>query len=378
MDSYYNSTLPPDVTIIGQVFGDDGDDDNNEEVIGSSYSIPLLVAYVTFALFGCIGNILVIGAVFVHHKLRVLSNTFLVNLAVADLSVSAVINGFGILGLINVRFFEDKPALCEIIGIVCVTSCCGSLWSLASIAINRYIAICHRDIYRRIYTRRTMPLHLILIWTVCFLADIPNLFGMGDHEFDPVLLVCTFDYRESYNYNIFLFILAFCLPMVFISFSYVKIFIYAKGISRELRNLQIDKDNEKSNKKHYKIRVTDRRLLRTIMMLVIFFSLMWAPFSLIVVIDRDTTFPPLVYILVASLSHTNSSINWLLYCATNKNFREGYRTFICKICLCGMVKTKKNFSIDMGKIMFNRRTNNESMSRDMSRTGGQRTTEDQL
>nr|XP_054750100.1 5-hydroxytryptamine receptor 4-like [Lytechinus pictus]XP_054750102.1 5-hydroxytryptamine receptor 4-like [Lytechinus pictus] len=121
MDSYYNSTLPPDVTIIGQVFGDDGDDDNNEEVIGSSYSIPLLVAYVTFALFGCIGNILVIGAVFVHHKLRVLSNTFLVNLAVADLSVSAVINGFGILGLINVRFFEDKPALCEIIGIVCVT-----------------------------------------------------------------------------------------------------------------------------------------------------------------------------------------------------------------------------------------------------------------
>lgn len=86
-----------------------------------------------------------------------------------------------------------------------------------------------------------------------------------------------------------------------------------------------DKDDEKNNKKQYKIRVTDRRLLRTIMMLVIFFSLMWAPFSLIVVIDRDTTFPALVYILAASLSHTNSSINWLLYCATNKNFREGYR-----------------------------------------------------
>lgn len=121
MDLYYNSTLPPDdITIISQVFSDD-DDNDIEEVIGSSYSVPLLVAYIMFALFGCIGNILVIGAVFVHHKLRVLSNTFLVNLAVADLSVSAVINGFGILGLVNVRFFEDKPALCEIIGIVCVT-----------------------------------------------------------------------------------------------------------------------------------------------------------------------------------------------------------------------------------------------------------------
>ena len=90
-------------------------------IAGASFSVPLLFAYITLALFGLLGNILVIGAVLVHRKLRILSNTFLVNLAVADLSVAAIINGFGILGLINVRFFEDKPALCEVIGIVCVT-----------------------------------------------------------------------------------------------------------------------------------------------------------------------------------------------------------------------------------------------------------------
>ena len=90
-------------------------------IAGAWFSVPLLFAYVTLALFGLLGNLLVIGAVLVHRKLRILSNTFLVNLAVADFSVAAVINGFGILGLVNVHFFEDKPALCEVIGIVCVT-----------------------------------------------------------------------------------------------------------------------------------------------------------------------------------------------------------------------------------------------------------------
>ncbi|XP_071493166.1 melatonin receptor type 1A-like [Diadema antillarum] len=359
-----NATDFPDATVI-VLFNDAAE--SADKVEGSNYSMPLLVAYVTLALFGCIGNILVIGAVFVHHKLRVLSNAFVVNLALADLSVAAVINGFGILGLIRVDFFLDKPALCEVIGTVCVTSCCGSLWSIASIGINRYVAICHRNLYNRIYTPRTMVFHLALIWSICFLADIPNFFGMGDHQFDPVLLVCTFDYRESYNYNIFLFIFAFCLPMVFIVFSYFKIYTYAQSVSKELHRIRTGEGNCKA-KTHSKIRTTDRRLLRTILMLVVFFCIMWAPFSLIVVIDRDNSFSPLVFILAASLSHTNSSINWLLYCATNKHFREGYRLFILTVCCCGRLTRDKESLRMRGIGKFLSRRTNESTSRESSRT----------
>ena len=47
---------------------------------------------------GTVGNTLVIGAVLIHRKLRVLSNVFIVNLAVTDLIVSTGINSFYIMG----------------------------------------------------------------------------------------------------------------------------------------------------------------------------------------------------------------------------------------------------------------------------------------
>ena len=50
---------------------------------------------------GIIGNIMVIGAVLVHKRLRVLSNAFIVNLAVADLCVSFVVNTFHVTGILT-------------------------------------------------------------------------------------------------------------------------------------------------------------------------------------------------------------------------------------------------------------------------------------
>ncbi len=50
---------------------------------------------------GMVGNTLVIGAVLAHKKLRVLSNAFIVNLAVADLCVSFFVNTFHIVGVLT-------------------------------------------------------------------------------------------------------------------------------------------------------------------------------------------------------------------------------------------------------------------------------------
>lgn len=98
-----------------------GSEDDLDDDIGTSANIPFLLVMIVLTLTGLIGNVLVIGAVFCHEKLHLLSSIFLVNLAVADLIVSVVINGFGTFSLVNVHFFDDKPVMCEIIGIVCVT-----------------------------------------------------------------------------------------------------------------------------------------------------------------------------------------------------------------------------------------------------------------
>lgn len=63
-------------------------------------------------------------------------------------------------------------------------SCSCSLWSIATIAFNRYVWICHWNNYHRIFNRRTVPLILLIVWLIAFLIDLPNILGWGVHEFD--------------------------------------------------------------------------------------------------------------------------------------------------------------------------------------------------
>ena len=98
------------------------------DVAGNPYAdedavnIMQLVITVVITLCGCVGNTLVVLAVFTHRRLRNLGNAFVVNLAVADLCVSAFINAFAIAGLITKgTFFETQDTLCQAIGVICVT-----------------------------------------------------------------------------------------------------------------------------------------------------------------------------------------------------------------------------------------------------------------
>lgn len=82
----------------------------------------LLLVTVLLSIMGVVGNTLVIGSVFSYKPLRRLGNAFIVNLALADLFVSGFINYFGIVGVLSHgEYFHQKPILCELIGIVCIT-----------------------------------------------------------------------------------------------------------------------------------------------------------------------------------------------------------------------------------------------------------------
>ncbi|KAK2141556.1 hypothetical protein LSH36_1082g00037 [Paralvinella palmiformis] len=67
------------------------------------------------------------------------------------------------------------------------------------------------------------------------------------------------------------------------------------------------------------------KLARTLFLIFIFFTACWAPYATIVVVDRYDTFRQEVHFFALLLAHTHSSINSVLYFASNQNFRDGYR-----------------------------------------------------
>ena len=73
-------------------------------------AIPYLVIAFTASIAGTLGNIAVLFIIFVYKPLKNARNAFLVNLALADLLVTAVANPFGIIGK-SVLVFVRKGSL---------------------------------------------------------------------------------------------------------------------------------------------------------------------------------------------------------------------------------------------------------------------------
>ncbi|KAJ8020288.1 Melatonin receptor type 1B [Holothuria leucospilota] len=212
-------------------------------------------------------------------------------------------------------------------------SCSCSLWSVAAISVNRYVAICHRIHYPRIYNRYTMMIIIPSMWTICFCIDLPNLLGWGAHGFDARIMLCTYDYMKSYSYTVFFVICGFLIPLVAVLFSYTKIFLYARGVKKAMEKVTKEDGNKEMRNG---IKDADRKLLRSVMTIMVVFFTMWAPYSAVVFLDFQGAWPRALYVFTVVLAHLNSCINSILYAATNRLFRQGYRRVVqltcCMIC----------------------------------------------
>ncbi|XP_072046340.1 melatonin receptor type 1B-B-like [Amphiura filiformis] len=299
----------------------------------------LILVYL-MCICGLVGNILVIGSVFVHKKLRVLSNVFIVNLAVADLCVVIVVDVFTILGIYTKGLiFEGKPILCELLGVICITSCACSLWCIAAIALNRYICICHRNLYLTLFKKKTVPYIILTLWVISFFIDFPNLIGWGRHGFDQRLLFCTYDFSANFGYSIYFAVLLITIPFIVLTYSYIRILLYSREVKKELRAHQ-KKDSAAPGGV---IRTTDLRLLKSVLIIWICYTLFWLPYTIIVFFDQDGDWGRTVYIFATALAHASSSSNGLIYAATNRNFREAYVYQLKYVfCCCGLFCNDKS------------------------------------
>ncbi len=90
-----------------------------------------------------------------------------------------------------------------------------------------------------------------------------------------------------------------------------------------------------SSKKRPKMNMSQEvKLAKTLFIIFIVFCLCWTPYALLCLIDKDDRVMRDAYAMAILLAHTSSTINSIMYAATNKTFRDGYKAFLKK-CGCG-------------------------------------------
>lgn len=205
-----------------------------------SAKILIYSNYVVAAL-GVPGNTLVIIAVLLSKRVRNVSSAFIVNLAMADLITCLSAPVFSYVQYHDIYESKLEP-ICQVLMVI-VHSCIGaSMYSLAFIAICRFLLITsNTTFYKAVYRTKYISLQIILIWVIPMTVAILPFFGIGQLGYDFTLNTCA-PVKDNPTTSTFNNILTFILypgPLCIIIFCYSGVLIKVKRHHKEMARLNI-------------------------------------------------------------------------------------------------------------------------------------------
>ncbi|XP_077863536.1 neuropeptide S receptor-like [Saccoglossus kowalevskii] len=340
----------------------------NNTVNNSTYDIPekhqsvlsmyqteqLILLWFLFA-FVVIGNAIVLVSVcLVRHK-KSRMNFFIMNLAIADLSV----------GLLNIlpdiihrytREFYGGEIVCKLVKYVQAIVVYGSTYQLVALSIDRYDAIVHPMNFSG-SDKRSMIM-VISMWVVAFILAVPSPVFFEETVLENGEVQCWIELPQTWvwkPYSVILAFLLFFIPLVIVTFCY-SVIIYtiwrkSKMMVPAKRRIFNEKNGNykrsskiKSNSISAKRSASSRGLIpkakiKTIKMtlcIVLSFIVCWSPFTLWFILEiyghipkNDLTMT--IHIIVQNLPSLNSATNPAIYGLFSTNICKELRR-VCGMC----------------------------------------------
>ena len=180
-----------------------------------------------------VGNVSLFIIVYKDRNLRTITNMYILNLAVADILVSAVSMPVTMVTIIKQRWiFGD--ATCSALGFFTILSFIASVMFLGMIAINRYFYVVKWNTYTNTFKKRKAFLYGIMVWIASIaLASLP-LFGWAEYRFIPGKSYCFVNWPSNVYYMYFMIAVCFFGPLSAIAFSFYNILKITRNAKRKI------------------------------------------------------------------------------------------------------------------------------------------------
>ena len=294
------------------------------------------IAYFIIMFGSLIGNVLVICVVIVNRQMRTVTNYLIVNMAVADLLITAFSMPITI-KLIATRHFDwshgvFSDMLCKIIPFSQSLSIASSVLSLTAIAVDRFLAIMYP--LKRYMTFQIAYSIMVVVWIVGIAVNSPILYAQNVvlargkwrciEKWTP-----AFTEEASKYFTVVIFVIFYLVPLLTMSVLYS--FVVHKLWVRKIPGNQTVENQMRSQK-------SKKKVLKMLLTVVILFALCWLPVYIIQFIwffDKNNfpCGPPAVLGFMGYfLGHANSAINPAIYVIFNSDFRKGFRDVL--LCRC--------------------------------------------
>ncbi|WKY05809.1 hypothetical protein Q1695_006206 [Nippostrongylus brasiliensis] len=294
--------------------------------------IIYIVLFSTTILLALIGNFTVMWIVLKHRQMRTVTNCYLLNLAVADASISILNAGFT--WSYNFYYIWKLGSFyCRFNNMMGITPICASVFTMIVMSIDRYWAIVH-PMRRRPGKHSTVAV-ICLIWVLAILCGIPaflasklevNYFFDGETLFEDTLcLADNFPDGTSRTstwaslYNTGLIAVQYLLPLVILSCAYYRV----GSVLRKNKGVG-DSVHEKS--------IAAKKKAAFMLALVVFiFMIVWLPYNAYFLLSGILPLPEsrktglYIYINIYWLGMSSTVFNPIIYYFMNKRFRVGFR-----------------------------------------------------
>ncbi|XP_033634218.1 G-protein coupled receptor moody-like [Asterias rubens] len=203
----------------------------------------LVGVWILTCILGLVGNSLVIWSVILSKKLRTVTNAFVVNLSVADFWTSLSYPWICVALVSNESWPLESEVPCVIAAIQLYTGLGASLYSLASIALNRMVLVTQTmNTYSWWYTPRKVAVMIAMTWVCpCIVFFLPPILGIGVFGYDPQDNTCSDKdgHPRGPEYNLAQSVGLYPVPMLIIICCYTALYIHLKQHFRKMKK----KDN---------------------------------------------------------------------------------------------------------------------------------------
>ena len=300
------------------------------EFVFDDYTQRIVVSclFALISIVGTFGNSLVIAAVLVSRKLRTATNVFVVSLSFADL-LTCLFLPWNVVALLSTEGWPTADEICATAAVVMFTCVGCSVYTLAAIAINRYVLITQpMSTYRAYYTKWKMALMIAITWAIPFFtAMMPVMFGLGELGYDTRYSTCTHktSHPLSDYYSLTQAILIYPIPMVTIVLCYCFLFLHIRRHARNI-NEQPETSSSSSSKPIRRDSTSAKRgiskrqveISKNLFYVVCAFALCITPYCASLVIPYSEPFVPWAGAVILF----NSCVNPLIYSTKHPYFRQ--------------------------------------------------------
>ncbi|XP_042898808.1 octopamine receptor beta-2R [Parasteatoda tepidariorum] len=314
------------------------------------------------------GNLLIIISVYRHHKLRIITNYFIVSLACADTLVALFAMTFNAIHTITGKWMFGQ-ILCDFWNSCDVLFSTASILHLCCISLDRYYAIVKPFDYPNRMTSRNVSIMLVIVWVVSSLISFIPIF-LGWYTTDEHLEfrslrpdVCEFVVNKPYA--VVSSCVSFWVPSLIMVGAYIRIFceatkqekmICASKITAAIpqyprnstdttaqmvvhapqhRNSHVDDEHSTPVKRNYSKMKREHKAAKTLGIIMGCFIFCWLPFFIwydTVSLCDSCECPDIIVQILFWVGYFNSSLNPVIYAYFNRDFRDAFKDTIMNFC----------------------------------------------